>query len=954
MSRTRQELPELLQRQVSESCEEMQSFFSEHQAGLAAERAEALQRVMPSVFASSLFVRNQCKLYPDVFVELAAGGSLFDTLDVDRLTLSLKRFLAQADDDNVLMSGLRRIRNREMLRIAWRDIAGWDNIDNTLRELSILAETIIAETLDQLFQRACDALAAPLTPEGLPQSLVTLAMGKLGAYELNFSSDVDLIFAYEHDGELTDRYQTSYGEFYTRLIRRLIRILDETTADGFVFRVDVRLRPFGQSGPLVMNFAAMETYYATQASEWERYAMVKARVISGDRVSAHHLQSMLHAFTYRRYLDYRALEELRCLKQKIGSQLQRKDTPENIKLGNGGIRECEFIAQAFQLIRGGMEPGLRERSIVLVLRHLAELGYLPQPVSEDLIAHYRFLRTVENRIQQYADQHTHTLPVSEIQQMAMAYALGFSDWAKLKAHIDHVRAEVRHHFEQTFTIPATGADQTDMEGQLPLLEMNNDALQQALIRLGFSGEPSIQTRLSEFFDGAAVKKLSRRGRDALNRLMPLLLSMVGKQSPDCRNQVIERLLQLLAVIATRNVYYTLLIENPGALARLVELAASSAWIISYIAEQPLLLDELLDNRQLYKPLSRRQLSEELAMRLARVDADDPEAILTALRQFKQSTVLKIAASDIAGIIPLMVVSDYLTWLAEVLVDAVLVHAWRVASLKYDIGDDARQKGVQGFAVIAYGKMGGIEMSYSSDLDLVYLYDDTLPPVTDAPSMFYAKLAQRMLGMISAQMLSGKLYEVDLRLRPSGNSGLLVSSMSAYEHYQMNNAWVWELQALVRARWVAGDRRLEAGFNAIRAKALARASSLDGLRLSIVEMREKMRTHLLTDDATRFDLKQGRGGVVDIEFIVQFGVLKHAAQYPALLQYTDVMRLLDALGETGYLDEENREFLKQTYRLFRGRIHSAALLNVDAGIPVTEDIEARNGVLAIWRKIMDSD
>ncbi|QFY43635.1 bifunctional [glutamate--ammonia ligase]-adenylyl-L-tyrosine phosphorylase/[glutamate--ammonia-ligase] adenylyltransferase [Candidatus Methylospira mobilis] len=954
MSRNRQELPEVLQRQVSESCEQLLSYFSAHQSGLAAEQVDALLRVMPSVFASSLFARNQCKLYPDVFVELAVSGCLFDTLDVGKLALSLKCFFSQAGDDDALMSGLRRVRNREMLRIAWRDIAGWDDIDNTLRELSILAQTIIAETLEHLFQQACDASSVPLTPEGLPQRLVTLAMGKLGAYELNFSSDVDLIFAYEYDGELFDRYQTSYGEFYTRLIRRLIRVLDETTADGFVFRVDVRLRPFGQSGPLVMNFAAMETYYATQAGEWERYAMIKARVITGDWPSAQHLQSMLHAFTYRRYLDYRALEELRSLKQKIGSQLQRKDTPENIKLGNGGIRECEFIAQAFQLIRGGQEPGLRERSIILVLKNLAELGYLPQSVSADLITHYRFLRTVENRIQEYADQHMHTLPVSEIQQLAMAYALGFSGWAKCKAHIDEVRKEVRHHFEQTFTLPVTGTDHTQMEAQSPWLEMDNDALQQALIRLGYAEYSTIQALLSAFFHGAAVKKLTRRGRDALNRLLPLLLSMAGKQIPDCRNQVIERLLHLLEVIATRNVYYTLLIENPGALERLVELAASSAWIISYIAEQPLLLDELLDNRQLYKPLSRRQLSDDLVMHLARVDTDDTEALLTALRQFKQSNVLKIAASDIAGIIPLMVVSDYLTWLAEVLVDAVLAQAWRVTALKHDIGEEAREPGVQGFAVIAYGKMGGLEMSYSSDLDLVYLYEDTLPPVTETPSMFYAKLAQRMLGMLSAQMLSGRLYEVDLRLRPSGNSGLLVSSMSAYEHYQMNNAWVWELQALVRARWVAGDRRLEAGFNAIRAGALARASSLDGLRLSVVEMREKMRGRLLTDVATRFDLKQGRGGVVDIEFIVQFGVLKHAAQYPALLQYTDVMRLLDALGETGYLDEESRELLKQSYRLFRERIHSAALLHVNAGIPVTEDIETRNGVLAIWRQIMESD
>jgi [glutamine synthetase] adenylyltransferase / [glutamine synthetase]-adenylyl-L-tyrosine phosphorylase len=951
MSGNRQNVPGLLRQQVNEASDLLAGHLTGSWAGLAVERSEALQSSIPLVLASSLFVCNQCTQYPEVVAELVDSGRLFRALEAETLSLSLKRFFLEVGDDAALMSGLRRIRNREMLRVAWRDIAGWDDIDNILRELSLLAQVIIAETLEHLFLRAIEVSCAPLTSEGSPQRLVTLAMGKLGAYELNFSSDVDLIFAYECEGELTDRHQTSYGEFYTKLIRRFIRVLDEVTADGFVFRVDVRLRPFGQSGPLVMNFAAMETYYATQAGEWERYAMVKARAITGDQASAQNLQSMLHAFTYRRYLDYRALEELRRLKQKISAELQRKDKPEDIKLGNGGIRECEFIAQAFQLIRGGQEPRLQERSIILVLTRLGELGYLPQSVSTRLIAHYRFLRTVENRIQQYADQHTHSLPNNEKQQLAMAYALGFSDWAMFKACVDDARGEVHHDFEQTFALPETTSELTFTEAQ-PWLELDDAGLQGALSKLGYVEPSAIQSMLSDFFRGAAVKKLTRRGREALNRLFPLLLSKVVKQEPARQCLIIERLLQLFEVIATRNVYYTLLIENSGALARLVELAASSAWVVRYIAEQPILLDELLDNRQLYAPLSRQQLRDELNIRLAQADKDDVECMLTVLRQFKQANVLRIAAADIAGIIPLMVVSDYLTWLAEVLVEAVLAQAWRVTALRHDISvNDVQEKGVQGFAVIAYGKMGGIEMGYGSDLDLVYLYDDALSPEVDVPSMFYAKLAQRMIGMLSAQMLSGRLYEVDLRLRPSGNSGLLVSSMSAYEHYQLNNAWVWELQALVRARWVAGDQRLETMFKLIRARTLAHASSLNGLRLSILEMREKMRAHLLSHDATRFDLKQGSGGVVDIEFIVQFGVLQFAAKHPELLQYTDAVRLLDVLGNIGYLNQENSTILRQAYCLFRERIHSEALLDADACVPATEYSETRAKVSEIWRQIM---
>ena len=951
MNRTTPDIPELLQQQVNEASDLLFGCIADDLAGLTAERSASLLNSMPLVFAASHFVCEQCKKYPEAFAELLNSGSLFGALEPATLSQSLKRFFQNVDDDALLMSGLRRIRNREMLRIAWRDIAGWIDIDSTLHELSALAQVIINETLECLFQQAIAASGAPLTPEGTPQRLVVLAMGKLGAYELNFSSDVDLIFAYEQDGELSDRYQTSYGEFYTKLIRRFIKVIDEITADGFVFRVDVRLRPFGQSGPLVMNFTAMETYYAAQASEWERYAMIKARVIAGDQLAAQNLQSILHAFTYRRYLDYRALEELRRLKQKINAELQRKDWSDNIKLGNGGIRECEFIAQAFQLIRGGQEPYLQERSVIVVLTRLGERGYLPQPVSERLIAHYRFLRTVENRIQQYADQHAHTLPKNEKQQVAIAYVLGYASWQSFMDCITRVRSEVHQDFDLTFALPESASELAHMEAQ-HWLELDDAGLQCVLTNLGYVGFAAIQASLADFFRGVAVKKLTRRGHDALNRLLPLLMAVVVKLEPERQRPVIERLLHLLEVIATRNVYYTLLIENPGALARLVGLAAASAWVIRYIAEQPLLLDELLDNRQLYKPLSRQQLRDELNIRLTQVNSDDVECILTALRQFKQANVLKIAAADIASIIPVMVVSDYLTWLAEVLVEEVLAQAWRITALKHDIGEEmARETGVQGFAVIAYGKMGGIEMGYSSDLDLVYLYDDTQSPVVDVPSMFYAKLAQRMIGMLSAQMLSGRLYEVDLRLRPSGNSGLLVSSMSAYEHYQLNNAWVWELQALVRARWVAGDLRLETAFKLIRARALAHASSLDGLRLSILEMREKMRSHLLVHDLTRFNLKQGSGGAVDIEFIVQFGVLQFAGKYQALLQYTDVVRLLDVLGRIGYLSEENSLFLKRAYCLFRERIHSEALLGEDASVAAGEYTEVRDRVCAIWHHIM---
>ena len=908
---------------------------------------------MGKVWAASPFVVEQCSRTPALLEELLNTGRLFDRTDQDVYREILRGRLQGVGSESELMAALRRFRNFEMVRIAWRDIAGWADLEETLRDLSTLAEICIQECLQYLFQQACGVRGTPLNREGEPQPLLVLGMGKLGAWELNYSSDIDLIFAYEDDGVIAEKREMSYGEFYTRLARALVKALDEVTADGFVFRVDTRLRPFGDSGPLVMSFDAMEHYYQSHAREWERYAMVKARPVAGDLGSGLRLQELLRPFVYRRYLDYRAFGELRELKQKIALELLRKDRQDNIKLGPGGIREIEFIGQAFQLIRGGQEKRLQERRILQVLKTLGELSYLPPSIVAKLSDAYRFLRLVENRIQQYADKQTHDLPTDVSQRLSLAFALGFNDWAAFKRRLDEVRTGVHEVFEQIIEAPHT------REGRaIPTnwIDLDAQRLEAALAELGHREPEALRLPLSEFQRSHAISKLTPRGITELNRVMPTLLrALVGA---DNAGETLGRILKLLEAIASRNVYFSLLAENPMALSQLVRLASASSWIVSYIASSPLLLDELLDPRTLYSPLSRDQLQLELSRKLQSVDVDDLEQLMTALRQFKRSNVLRVAAADVMGVIPIMVVSDYLTYLAETIVGEVLAHAWRLTAARHGPPPGAGPGEIKGFGVVAYGKMGGLELGYGSDLDLVFLYggvDDTALTIGASPipcAQFYARVGKRMINILSANMLAGTLYEIDLRLRPSGNSGLLVSSADAYEAYQLNNAWTWEQQALVRARFVAGDAAVGRRFAEVRRRSLGRAREPDALRAEVREMREKMRVNLAVKDPQVFDLKQGHGGIADIEFIVQFGVLSGAHEHETLLQWTDVVRLLESLRETGFLSPEDAGVLKQAYCLYRERTHRAALLETPAVVPVAEYKELRSRVQAIWRNVME--
>lgn len=905
---------------------------------------------LPTVWACSPFAMQACLRNPEWLTTPDYCERLLQPETLGGYRESLRRAFSPCVDEAELGATLRRFRRREMLRLAWRDIAGWTDIATTLRETSDLAEAVVAETLSALFRFASAAIGEPKGPEGEPQPLCVIGMGKLGAWELNFSSDIDLIFAYRTDGSLADRRGTSYSEFYTRLGRRLIQLLEQTTEEGYVFRVDMRLRPFGDSGPLVMGFEALEIYLQGQAREWERYAMVKARVIAGDEVSARLLEGLIGSFVYRRYLDYRAFGELRELKKRILSEVQRRDRLENIKLGSGGIREVEFIAQAFQLIRGGHERGLRDRRLVPTLDYLGQQGHLPEAVVRKLTDAYLFLRTVENRLQQYEDQQTHELPATEERQTLLALALGYPAWPALRVRLEEGRRQIHEVFEQVMAAPHTESEEQvySVGGELPSLSW--------LEAIGFSDPRPALGLLKRFEQSRAVKRLPSRGAADLNRMMPLMLRAVSRTV--AAELALERVLGLLEALASRSVYFALLAENPLALSQLVRFATASPWIIHYITQFPVLLDELLDPRALYRPLKRSELAAELTEKLALIDRDDPEQVMVAFRQFKQANLLRVAATDIMGMTPLMVVSDYLSYLAETLVDGVLRQAWRMTVRRH--GTPPGSTGpddLRGFGVVAYGKLGGLELGYGSDLDLVFLHnapDATVPTQGDSPltlAEFYARVAKRIVSLMTTQTHAGALYEIDLRLRPSGNSGLLVSSVDAYDVYQRESAWTWEQQSLVRARFIAGDADVGERFSAIRRSALARPRERAVLRAEVVEMREKMRRHLLDANPQVFDLKQGGGGIADIEFIVQFGVLANANAAPAITRWTDVVRLLDALRDVDFLSAEEADTLRNTYCHYRAQVHRCALQEVPALVPSSENALESAALRRIWQRIM---
>ena len=917
------------------------------------------------VWACSEFVARACVRYPEMLAGLISDGQLRAVSEEGACQARLEMALESVFDDNSLGIALRHFRRREMVRIAWRDIVGWANLDETLRDLSTLAAACVESALQRIHVWQSSELGIPMGGRtDTPQSLIVLGMGKLGAGELNYSSDIDLIFAYPEEGQTRGgRYELSNSEYFVRLGRRLINVLNQQTAEGYVFRVDMRLRPFGDAGPLAIGFEALEDYYQAHGREWERYAMVKAAVVAGDQAAGAELMEILRPFVYRRYLDYGAFDSLREMKQMIANEVKRKGMEDNIKLGPGGIREVEFIGQAYQLIRGGRDHSLQIRPIQQVLSLLAQKEYLPAYVVESLHSAYTFLRQAENRLQAMHDHQTHVLPKQNLDRQRLAFAMGEPDWASFEALLRKRMAEVHDAFDPVFVAPQR--EQTAERGSdfdvLWAGSMSEDSASELLLEHGYQDAAEVQRLLLRLREGSAFRSLSSRGRDWLDRIMPLLLGAVSVvEQPEL---VLARIIHLIEAIVRRTAYLALLVENPFALSQLVKLFAASPWIAKHLARYPALLDELLDARSLYAPLDRAALEAELALALGQVD-NDLEQQMEALRHFKQANVLRVAAADVMGAYPLMVVSDHLTEIAEVVLDQVVQIAYRYLVEKHGHPQCQGQDGElhePGFLVIAYGKMGGIELGYGSDLDLVFLQGNYANGgQTDGTSpadnmVFFARLGQRIIHIMTALTPAGVLYEVDSRLRPSGDAGMLVTDVNAFALYQENDAWTWEHQALVRARVVAGSAVLSKRFDVIRAKVLRRKRDVRQLQTDVREMREKMRESLSKTKASSgmFDLKQDPGGIADIEFIVQYSVLRWANRYPSLLKWSDNVRLLETLAAEGLFSQPDAQLLADAYRVYRAEVHRLALQETEAVVDENPFAEWRQGVTRIWRDLLET-
>lgn len=893
----------------------------------------------------------------------------------------LKQILEPVQEEQQLYQQLRHFRNREMAKLSYCQSLNLATVEQIFIQLSELAEACIINARDWLYQQLSQQFGTPVNHKGQAQPLLILGMGKLGGKELNFSSDIDLIFTYPENGETQGANRCiDNSKFFTRLGQRLINALDQTTPDGFVYRTDMRLRPFGENGALVLSFNAMETYYQEQGRDWERYAMIKARILGkqADCPYQQTLRQLLRPFVYRRYIDFSAIQALREMKGKIAREIRRQGLTDNIKLGAGGIREVEFIVQVFQLIRGGRERALQQQSLLAVLPQLTQLELLSPQESQALLQAYLFLRRVENILQAIQDKQTQTLPnqardqqrliqacasFTQLNSQQQPYQVDYpiTDWASFYQILQQHQQQVRLIFNQLI-----GDEQQDhsKQQQNPWQDLFDEPLTaeqlSALItqdNINATEIDEIATILNQFKQETERRPMGVRGREVLWQLMPLVLKQIFTY--ENYRTLLPRILTIIEKTLTRTTYLELLLENPPARQQLLQLCAKSQFIAEQVARHPILLDELLDQKLLLNLTALDQYPTELQQYLLRLPQDDEEQFIDALRQFKNASLLQVAAADILGVLPVMKVSDHLTFLAEAIIEAVVNLAWQQLTARYGTPDHLKAE-QRGFLVIGYGKLGGIELGYKSDLDLVFLYDapengQTIGGKKSIDSVqFYLRLAKKIISIFNINTSAGILYEVDMRLRPSGEAGLLVSSITAFEHYQRHEAWTWETQALVRSRAVYGETTLRQRFAQIRNKVLALPRDLLQLKQDVQQMREKMYQHLANKNPELFDLKKDTGGITDIEFIAQYLVLANTPNNPILSTWSDNVRIFDIMAEYQVIPYETAEQLKDCYTCLRNNIHHLNLLGNPTVVEANQFVAQRKVIKKIWGELFETN
>jgi len=854
---------------------------------------------------------------------------------------------------------LRRWRRRELTRIAWRDLAGWADLSETLADLTAFADAAIASALAYARRALVARYGEPRSAGGEVQPLVVIGMGKLGGGELNFSSDVDLVLLFPEHGETDAPRSVANEEFFTRLGQALVRLLETPTSEGFVLRVDLRLRPFGDSGPLVASFASFEDYLPRHGRDWERYAYVKARPVTGAQRYAEIEAAAIRPFVYRRYLDYGVFESLREMKALIEREVQRRELADHVKLGPGGIREIEFIVQALQLTRGGREQRLQTPSLLAALACLGEARLLPPEAASELRSAYVYLRRLENRLQMLADAQVHRLPAEPLARERIALAMGARDWPSLTRDLDEHRARVSRHFRlvvQGGAEPDHAAVRIDL-GRFWDSQAETAALAEALARAGFSDSAEVARLLLELRASALVRKLDEPGRKRLQALLPALLADVAHSSAQL--PVLRRILAIIEATGKRSAYFALLRENGAARARLVQLCRHGDFLAAQIAAHPLLLDELIDERLLSQPPTRAGFARELESRMEQLRADDPEQQVEALRQFQRAALFRVAVADLTGVLALMQVSDRLTDIAELIVERAMQLGWRQITAQFGVPMCTDGAGLRPVTICAvgYGKLGGMELGYASDLDLVFLHDshgerqETSGARPIDNQLFFVRLAQRIVHLLTMHSAAGRLYEVDVRLRPSGKGGLLVTNIEAFTDYQREEAWTWEHQALLHARAVAGAPELRARFERVRLEVLCHHVRRDSLREEVCNMRDRMRKELSRGDALRFDIKQDPGGIADIEFLAQYWALLWAREYPPLAMFSDTIRQLESVASANLVPQASVDLLTQAYRAYRAGTHHLSLEGAAPIVPAADFREARAAVIQLWNAAM---
>lgn len=926
---------------------------------LPAEYRDALgdhQSALCYAFALSDFIARVCQQYPTICRAMI--------LQSDTITLStaeaLDKKLKTCQTEEQLFAALRQYRHHHMALIAYRDLCLDQDIEQSLHQVSLLAEQLICAAYDWLYKVFAERLGTP-TYQGVPQPMQIIGMGKLGGRELNFSSDIDLIFCYPHTGTTEGgRKSVDNQTFFTRLGQKLIAALNQITEDGQVYRVDMRLRPLGSSGPLAIHHAALEDYYQSHGRHWERYAMVKARVLNPEPNFTPALYDIIRPFVYRRYIDYTSIDALRDMKRMIKQEVRRRGLVDNIKLGEGGIREAEFIVQSFQLIRAGRQKSLQTAAFADALNELYTQGVFRSEDYLSIKSQYLLLRKVEHCLQQFDDKQTQSLPSDVLGQQRLAIALSADSetYADQYAHINHAMAQIRCHFNVLI------GEENHVSGESPHQEwvdvwrgeFNSDDWLAQLKPFNLSHPNEVIHQIEQAHQASYKRAVGERGALLVEHLYPLLIAEIlhhGKGKSQAKIQgLLTSIFNILSAISGRTAYLDLLIENHGARQQMITLCGASPFIAEQLSRFPLLLDELINPSSLYEPIDHQQCAALLRQFMLRVDPDDLEWQMESLRQFKLSYQLKIAAMDVAGALSVMEVSDHLTFLAESILAFSIEIAWQQMTQKYGnpINTSEFDKGL---LAVAYGKFGGIELSYGSDLDMVFLHQSERGTMTQGSrqiesAQFYQRLVQRIIHILHTVTHSGKLYEIDLRLRPQGGSGLLICHVQGFDKYQNEDAWTWEHQALTRTRCVYGSDSLMTRFNGIRHSILCRSREPEQLVNDVVSMRQKMSDHLLKQGDIASQIKHGQGGIVAIEFLTQYWILRYSALYPELTQWSDNVRLLDQVAALGLISDEERQSLTEAYLWLRAQAHHVAI-GREIDLSGAEYQKHRQEVIAIWQR-----